>query len=65
VYKAYLAKLELAHKQYGFTILDKRHSDFLTPEYFTDGIHLTPAGAARFSSSMTGDFQSAFAFASR
>lgn len=65
VYKEYLARLELAQKQYDFTILDKRHSDFLTPEYFTDGIHLTPAGASRFSSSITGDFESAFAFASR
>ncbi len=59
IYQQYLALLKTAQQKYGFTILDKRHSDFLTDEYFTDGIHLTRAGAEIFSSTLPREFQSA------
>lgn len=57
IYQKYLALLETAQQRYGFTILDKRHSDFLTNEYFTDGIHLTRAGAELFSSTLPREFE--------
>ena len=57
IYQKYLALLETAQEKYGFTILDKRHSDFLTDEYFTDGIHLTRAGAQFFSSTLPREFE--------
>lgn len=65
IYQKYLARLQSAQKKYGFTILDKRHTDSLTAKYFTDGIHLTRAGAELFSSTLPRDFESKFALVSR
>jgi hypothetical protein len=65
IYQKYLALLESAQKKYNFTILDKRHTDFLTAEYFTDGTHLTRAGAELFSSTLPREFESDFAMVSR
>lgn len=65
LYQKYLALLEPAQQKYGFTILDKRHSDFLTDEHFTDGIHLTRAGAELFSSTLAREFESTFTIVSR
>ena len=57
IYHKYLALLKQAQQKYGFTILDKRHSDFLTNEQFTDGIHLTRSGAELFSSTLPKAFE--------
>jgi len=57
-YQRYLSLLESAQQKYGFTILDRHHTDFLTDEYFTDGIHLTRAGAKLFSSTLSREFES-------
>jgi len=48
-YREYLSNLKRLQQQYNFTILDKRRVPSLTDEYFTDGIHLTQAGATKFS----------------
>ena len=58
IYQKYLALLESAQKKYDFTILNKRQTNFLTAEYFSDGIHLTRAGAELFSSTLPGEFES-------
>jgi hypothetical protein len=58
VYDEYLSRLKSAQAQYGFMILDKRHSNFLSAEHFTDGIHLTSAGAVLFSKELAKEFGS-------
>lgn len=49
VYNDYLRRLRSAQTEFGFIILDMRHSTFLSPEQYTDGIHLTREGAVLFS----------------
>jgi hypothetical protein len=56
LYEDYLRHLRLAQAQFGFIILDKRHSNFLSPELFTDGIHLNRAGAVLFSKELGREF---------
>lgn len=65
IYQKYLARLQSAQNKYGFTIIDKRHTDFMTAEYFKDGIHLTRSGAELFSSTLPREFESKFALVSR
>jgi hypothetical protein len=65
VYQKYLALLKSAQQKYGFTLLDKRRTPFLTDEYFADGIHLTHAGADLFSLTLQSEFGSEATMAGR
>jgi hypothetical protein len=45
----YVSEFERAAQSCDFTLLDRTRPAYLAGEHFTDGIHLNPEGAARFS----------------
>jgi len=50
-----IAAVQEAGKRAGVPVLSPIHPGELGPEYFRDGVHLTDAGAVRFTSSLSSD----------